>query len=981
MIQRKNIIVKHLIRRAGIFFLLCLIVISGFFFPSLLKAEKEEKVVRVGWYESAFHRTDQFGRKSGYGYEYQQVVATFTGWRYEYVEGSWSELFEMLVDGKIDLLSDVSYTAERAEKILYSAEEMGSEDYHAFIAPDNTEIRPDDFSTFNDKRVGVNKNSFQEQLLKQWAENHDVHPQIIELTAKTPQLLEMLAKGDIDVLVTLDTYGNSADVVPVCKIGSSKIYFGINKNRPDLKKDLDMAMNRMLEANRDFNQQMTEKFNKAYAVNSFLSAEETDWLDKHGTIRIGYRDDFLPFCDQSETGELTGALKYFFDFAEDCEKNAKLTFETIAYKTTEAALQALQNKEIDCIFPVNLSAYDGEQLGVIITDPFVSTEMYAAMRTADHEGVSPDREMNVTVLNGHPNHETFLKDYFPNWKLEYRNSNEENFKALSDGEADCTLVSSYRLDRVRELCDRYDLSVLATGETMDLCFATNKEDDCLYSILNKVMNLYPDTAVNSALTSYAYRDKRVTVGEFIRDNLVLFMIFVAAIASIITILALRGKKAEDSASEGRALISETERDSLTGLYNWNFFLAYANRIHREHPDWHVDAAVINIERFHSINDLHGRDFGDTILKKLGEQINEFLTNAKGIACRFDADRFDIYCLSREDWPKVLDDFQEKINELSDNASVRLRMGVKPWEEGMEPIAQFDRARTACNTNRGDFKRQLKIYDKKMGRKEEHDQRLLNDLRKALEEKQFEVWYQPKYNIKNDPPVLASAEALARWNHPELGIISPTEFIRLLESDGQISLLDHYVWEEAAKNVARWRREYGIRIAVSVNLSRVDVFDPNLITTLNDIIHKYELDYKDLKLEVTESAYTENADYLIMVIEKLREIGYEIEMDDFGSGYSSLNMLSAMPVDILKMDMAFVRNIERNVNDQHLVELIIDIARYLKVPVIAEGVETEKQLKLLKDVGCDIVQGFYFSKPLPAREFEQKIIIKEIKGKE
>ena len=295
---------------------------------------------------------------------------------------------------------------------------------------------------------------------------------------------------------------------------------------------------------------------------------------------------------------------------------------------------------------------------------------------------------------------------------------------------------------------------------------------------------------------------------------------------------------------------------------------------------------------------------------------------------------------------------------------------------MEPVLQFDRARIACNSIRGDHKTQIVIYDEKMDQREKREQRLLNDLRIALEQKQFQVWFQPKYNIKNEPPVLASAEALTRWVHPELGIISPIEFIPLLESSGQITMLDHFVWEEAARNIAHWRDEFGVRLPVSVNLSRIDVFDPNLISILNGIIGKYKLDHKDFKLEVTESAYTENADHLIKVIEKLREIGYEIEMDDFGSGYSSLNMLSSMPIDILKMDMAFVKNIERNEEDFHLVELILDIARYLDVPVIAEGVETENQLRLLKDAGCDIVQGFYFSAALNAEEFEEKIIKKQ-----
>jgi EAL domain-containing protein (putative c-di-GMP-specific phosphodiesterase class I) len=189
------------------------------------------------------------------------------------------------------------------------------------------------------------------------------------------------------------------------------------------------------------------------------------------------------------------------------------------------------------------------------------------------------------------------------------------------------------------------------------------------------------------------------------------------------------------------------------------------------------------------------------------------------------------------------------------------------------------------------------------------------------------------------------------------------------------VLDNYVWEEAARQIAAWRDRYGVALPVSVNLSRVDVFDPSLIATLDDIVARNGLDRATLKLEVTESAYTENANQLIKVIDELRSKGYEIEMDDFGSGYSSLNMLSSMPVDILKMDIAFIRNIESSTKDLRLVELIVDIARYLNVPVIAEGVETENQLGLLKDVGCDIVQGYYFSRPLPAADFEQKVLAK------
>ena len=275
--------------------------------------------------------------------------------------------------------------------------------------------------------------------------------------------------------------------------------------------------------------------------------------------------------------------------------------------------------------------------------------------------------------------------------------------------------------------------------------------------------------------------------------------------------------------------------------------------------------------------------------------------------------------------------------------------------------------------RGHYKKHLIVFDETVRDRELYEQRLLGDLRRALDSYEFEIYYQPKYNIQTEPPKLVSAEALVRWNHPELGMISPDDFIPLFERNGQISLIDKYVWEEAARQIVRWRDTCGIMIPVSVNLSRVDVFDPMLGNTLDSILAFNRLDHSALKLEVTESAYTENADQVIHVIQNLRGKGYEIEMDDFGTGYSSLNMLSAMPIDVLKMDRAFIRNIEHSEKDIQLVSLILDIAKSLKIPVVAEGVETEEQLSLLKKLGCSLAQGYYFSRPLHASEFESTFI--------
>ena len=355
-------------------------------------------------------------------------------------------------------------------------------------------------------------------------------------------------------------------------------------------------------------------------------------------------------------------------------------------------------------------------------------------------------------------------------------------------------------------------------------------------------------------------------------------------------------------SEGRQLISAAEHDKLSMLYTRNFFMEYAERIFQYHPELHMDAVVINIEQFHSINALNGRSFGDRVLQVIGEEINAFLAGTEGIASRFEADRFAIYCMQQPDYRALLNRFQDRVNRLTRKVSIRLRMGVRTWQKGVEPLTMFDHARAACNRVRGDFQNPLMFYDDDMRMKELLNQRLLNDLHSAADERQFKVFYQPKYDIQADPPRLASAEALIRWKHPELGMISPGEFIPLFEGNGLISVVDNFVWKEAAAQITAWKEKYGFTLPVSVNVSRADVFDPTLVERLAELVESNGLDYGSIKLEVTETAYADDANQVLDVIRRLRERGFEIEMDDFGSGYSSLNMLSDMPVDVLKMDI-------------------------------------------------------------------------------
>ncbi len=429
-------------------------------------------------------------------------------------------------------------------------------------------------------------------------------------------------------------------------------------------------------------------------------------------------------------------------------------------------------------------------------------------------------------------------------------------------------------------------------------------------------------------------------------------------------------------SEGKQLIRATERDPLTGLYTSQFFFEYAERIQKYHPEQTMDAVVVNIERFHMVNELNGRKFGDSVLRTIGGEMLAMLGKAEGIAGHGEADQFYLYCRSRDDYGALLSRLQSRVNTSTRRVGIRLRMGVSPWSEDASVEQLFDRAKLACGMVRGRYMAPLMIYDAAFRELDLYRQRLVNDLDRAVEERQLIVYYQPKYDIQCEPPRLQSAEALIRWKHPELGMVSPGDFIPLLEKNGLVHMVDDYVWREAARQIAVWRDTLGFTLPVSVNLSRVDVFDPNLEEDLLEIVRSNGLSPKTLKLEVTESSYTEDADQLIAVINRLRQDGFEIEMDDFGSGYSSLNMISSLPIDVLKMDMKFIQNIRENSKAFRLVEVILDIAKFLNVPVVAEGVETEHQLSLLREAACDYVQGYYFSRPLPPEDFAA-LILKEL----
>ena len=424
--------------------------------------------------------------------------------------------------------------------------------------------------------------------------------------------------------------------------------------------------------------------------------------------------------------------------------------------------------------------------------------------------------------------------------------------------------------------------------------------------------------------------------------------------------------------EDRLTIQTTERDPLTNLYNREFFYHYAELFDQFHTSMEMDAIVIDIYHFRVINERFGNAYGDEILRRIGLKVREMVSDTGGIVCRREADTFMVYCPHGKDYKQILDSASYGIS--SDDipiSRIRLRMGVYANVDRSIPIERrFDRAKMAVDMIRNSYTKTIEFYDHKLHEKEIFEQQLVEGFHRAIEENQFKIYYQPKFIVSGEIPLLTSAEALVRWLHPQFGFVFPYQFVPLFENNGLIEELDIYVWEQVAQQIRSWKDKLGFSVPVSVNVSRFNMYDPHLIDTISGILRKHNITPYDLPLEVTESAYTQDSEQIISTVNILRKAGFHIEMDDFGNGYSSLNMLATLPIDALKLDMGFVQNTFRKRNDTRILEIIVDIADYLNVPVIAEGVETEEQFEALKAIGCDIIQGYFFSKPIPPDQFEE-----------
>lgn len=503
------------------------------------------KVVRVGSFEDTFNYCNEKGARKGYGYELLQTLSGYTGWQFEYVTCDWSDCFEKLKNGEIDIMGDISYTEDRAEEMLFSDEPMGEEKYYLYADLSRADISASDYKTLNGKKIGVLMGTEPEVMLTEWEEKHGIKTEHVNIS-NNEDVKQKLANHEIDCFVSLEeSFWAELGISTITRVGKSGIYYALNKDRPDLKEELDNAMRALDEAAPFYTADLYKRYFSLDYI-PILTGEEKAWLKGHGAIRMGFltSDRGVSTYDPA-TGEITGTITDYIQFAADCLGNQELEFQLVGYDDKEAELNALKSGEIDMIFHFDQSPNLAEEYRVACTNTTWTSNM---MAVTNQQHFNENKANRIAVPQNKISLTRYLAFYYPQWEIVDCDTQEDAIKLVKDGQADCFITGVSSEAKYSKNHGFY--SVLLPNPAKS-CFAVNSGNRSLLSILNKTIKAMPANMLTSSLAMYKSSARKVTLSEFIKDNffMVLLVSSIAVAAILLTILKLlrKARKAEAAA--------------------------------------------------------------------------------------------------------------------------------------------------------------------------------------------------------------------------------------------------------------------------------------------------------------------------------------------------------------------------------------------------------------------------------------------------
>lgn len=936
----------------------------------LISANADEKIIRVGYDSNSNFIKEADGNYYGYGVEYLEKIAEYTGWKYEYIKDeSWHASLDKLRNGEIDLICTAHYTEDRATEFLYSDIPLGYEASLLYAKPDS-EISYQDFDAMQGCKIGLLDESYSAQDFESYAVRENIQYEGVYFEREN-EMLRALENNEIDMLVVGSRYATSK-LKLVDTSGANAFYCIAEDTNKDLIEEIETVLQQIMFDEPTFEGTLNNKYfgHSAISNSPLYTKEELAYIESLGQIKIKMIQDQRPSC-YFEDGETKGiwvevikllAQKSGIDMVlegSNTEEYAQETYEKYLEQgylllRTQKALEHMRDLEgtVASNAITNVSVSYVKRQAAFVEDKYVS---HVIATSKDLAYLEP-----------------MLLEENPDYEVKYYENVKACLEALIRKEAGVVIQNSHRTSYLMQKPEYAEKLAIVPGvdHGSDVCLVAPAEQEMLIQIINKAIHHISYAEINEIvkrellMNPYPFEWEDIVYQYW--EWMVLLAVIIAVGLIIYTTLTHRLAAAKIQKKEYELLQKKVQLDDVTGLYNRSYFYEMARELIKE-TDEEMCIITMDISNFKIVNELYGMNVGDRLLKEIGEQVQKLDKNHHMIPSRFMADHYYM-CMPKSEFDQI--EFPKSFKTFLEDMDIRVVYGVFLVEDHKEmPInVMCDRAFLAAHDKNYKYVEYIHFYNDSERQQQLVEQEIEYEMEKALEERQFYIVVQPKYDPVTEK--IVGGETLVRWQHPTKGIISPGVFIKVFERDGFIIQLDYFVWEETCRLQAQLKQKGIQTVPISINVSRAHFYGSELQNKLRELIHKYNLETSDIELEITESICGEDSGNIYDLIRELQNEGFKIAMDDFGSGYSSLNMLKEMPLDIIKMDLKFLDGEENK--GRLILKALIEMAQTMELKVVVEGVETLEQVEFLKQFEDCYAQGYYFSKPVVTDVFEELI---------
>ncbi len=954
-------------KRFGTTFLL--IAAALLLFPAFSrKVSAAGDVVRVGYFLSdGFQMIDESGSPYGYTYDYLQELSKYTNQTYEFCIGSVSECFSMLESGEIDMIGGVQMVDAYKRKYNYTTMPYGHAPDEIIVADNDSKFPTGELSEMEGMRVGLISDATRKQTLSQFFRDNGISVTPIYYNSDVELRLAYYS-GIVDSVMISSLFAPEGTKALV-RFSSNDFYFITADNNFMLRSKMDGGMEQLASYQPNFTNNLYNRYLSDIAkINPLLTEEESEYVSRSGTVNVVYNNDWAPLSYTNESGNFAGV---FADVFRKIEEESGLNFNYIEVDGYSKALEMVSSGKADIICLAKNDFTWAAKNNLVLSKSYLNIPMVMVVSRSNKSGSEGISRVAMTS-------DFSMLDYLSrigrDAKAVYCPSVADCLDSVKNEDVDAALINSYI---AKELLSGYTYDTLTTVElpscSEDISVAVNADADRnLVAVIDKaLMSLEFDSLANSLLDHTVIGFPSTFVDMVYRFPLqfmagVIFIFLTAIVFLLFLIL--------NSKRYTKIIDSMVNTDELTGT--WSFYKFKTECNERLDKMIYADYILffINIQKFKYINEAHGHLTGDAILKHICLVANKSINHDECFA-RMNSDRFIIMMRyndinrAKDKITTILDAVNESVRTNIVSISLAFSVGGYVVSEYDKDInIAIDRAQYAhdqCSTTKDTT---IVMYSEELANKIRIEQQFESEMYSSLERGDFIAFFQPK--VDNRSNRVYGAEALVRWQHPRLGLVPPGRFIPLFEKNGFVKELDFHIYERVCQfQSARIERRLPL-FPISSNFSALHMLDDNFVTRLDEIAAKYGVPRRWLDIEITETVAINATGNITDSFNELRDRGFSISLDDFGTGYSSISVLNTLPVNIIKIDKSLIDSCDVSAENCEFLSGLMSLLHTTKKTIICEGVERVDQVELLKDMGCNLVQGYYYSKPLSADEFSK-----------